>query len=349
MVNAILIFFFASSLFAQTVANWEADLKQHPDHMSIRLQLANTYLGEKRYDHVISLLNPYTDQLTDQGFLALANAYSSKKDYANEVRALNLLAQKHDDNYQWHMLLGQAYLKQASTQNTTTQLDKKKELNTQAIQQFRRTLKLAPKYKPAYNILLTTLLATKMHNEAREVISEGINKWGERPELFSELCRLDSNDGFLDQAVKNCRKAMKLAPNYPDNYVFLVQALSYENEDQQAENDIVSAARHFPKSEFVQWAAGTIFLKKKNYAVSGRYFSAALAADSHSGRAQFGLAQSLFESGDEKGSFEHFMKACAADPTTVETFLEAGGRLKQKGNYQLGEKFVNSANTCHRD
>jgi tetratricopeptide (TPR) repeat protein len=342
----VLVYFIACAVFAQQSApELELDLQKHPDRLSVRLQLANIYLAQKQFDRVIALLNPYTDQLTNQGFLALGNAYSNKQDYTNEVRVLGLLVAKEDDNFQWHMLLGEAYLKQASVQKPAD-YEKRKDFNTNAIQQFRRALHLSPKYKPAFNILLTTLLQQKAHNEAREVISEGINKFGDRPELYSELCRLDSNDGYLAQAVKSCRMAIKIAPDYPDNYVYMVQALYDQKEEQQAESDMVSAARKFGHSEFVQWAAGMIFLKKKNYAVSQRYFATALSADPKSGRSQFGLAQSLFESGDEKGSYEHFMKACAADPSTVDTFLAAGGRLKQKGNYQLGDKFVTSATSC---
>lgn len=335
--------FMSASVFAQSALDMETDLQKHPEHLSTRIQLGNIYLKQKNYENVIKLLNSYTDQLTSQGFLALASSYSNRKDYINEVRVLNLLTLKEPEDYHWRMLLGQAYLKQTSLHIDP---EKQNDLATSAIQQFRKALQIQKKYKAAFDILLTTLLQQKANNEARELITDGLVTFGHRPELYRELCRLDAGDGFLDSAVTNCREGINIAPNYPDNYVFLVQALYDQKEETAAEAAIVQAAKKFPNSEFVQWAAGTLFFKKKNFPVAARYFQAATKADPKSGRAHFGLAQSMFESADEIGSLPHFIFACADDPKTVDTFLAAGGRLKQKGNTALGEKFVHSAYTC---
>ena len=148
-MKAILILFFSCTVFAQSASELEADLQKHPDHLNARTQLGNIYLQQKNYEKVIALLNSYTDQLTNQGFLALASAYSNRKEYVDEVRTLNLLVLKEPDDFHWHMLLGQAYLKEVSIQGDYI---KKKDLATLAIQQFRQSLKLQPKYKPAYDI-----------------------------------------------------------------------------------------------------------------------------------------------------------------------------------------------------
>jgi tetratricopeptide (TPR) repeat protein len=323
----------------------EKMFQANPTSKAIRQALAEQMLLKGNNDRVVELLNSYTDQLTLTGFLTLAMAYSNKKDYVNEVRVLGLLAAKDESNFRWQMLMAQANLKGAAVE---TNAERKRDLTTAGIQKLRATLQLQKGYKPAYDLLLTTLLFNKIHNEAREVIMEGISRYGERPELFREICRLDSTDGFLDQAVDNCRAAISSAPSYPDNYVYLAQSLFDQDETEQAERNLVSAAKRFPTSEFVQWAAGMLFFKKKNFAVASRYFGAAVKLQPTSGRAQFGLAQALFESGSEQASLDHFIKACQADRTTSEVFLAAGGRLKQKSNYKLGEEFVRKANTsCH--
>jgi len=345
MIKVAFIFIFCGAVFAQSQTDMEADLGKHPEHLSTRIQLANVYLTQKNFDHVIALLNPYTDQLPSQGFLALANAYSNKKKFDDEVRVLNLLIAKEPEDFHWHMLLGEAYLKEIS-QLSEGEFEKKKTLGVSAIQQFRQALKISPKFKPGFDILLATLLQQKANNEARELLDEGLRTFGRRPELYRELCRLDALDGYLDSAVTNCREGIKLAPNYPDNFVFLTQALMDQKEDQSAESAIVSAAKRFGTNEFVQWAAGTFFFKKKNYPVALRYFQAAVKADAHSARAHFGLAQSMFETGQEKESLPHFVFACKVDPSTVDIFLSEGGKLKQKGNSTLGDKFVQAAYAC---
>ena len=105
MSHALLIFLFSFHAFALSPQEMEADILKNPDHLSTRIQLANIYLKQNQFDHVIQLLNSYTDQLPSQGYLALASSYSNKKDYFNEVRVLNLLTTKEDQDFHWRMLL----------------------------------------------------------------------------------------------------------------------------------------------------------------------------------------------------------------------------------------------------
>jgi predicted Zn-dependent protease len=321
----------------------EAKLAAKPEHMKTRLQLATIYAQEDKPDKVIALLNPYTDQMTSNGFLMLAGSYAKKKDFTNEVRVLNILAAKEDENFRWQMLLAQAYLKQAGE---TTNPERNAELLTLGIQRLRSTLSLQKTYKPAFDLLLKTLLQQQANNEARELLIEGITRFGRRPELYRELCQLEAMDGFLVQAVTYCKESIKISPDYPEHYVYLVQAYNDQKEDRLAEKEIVKAAKKFPQSEVVQWAAGELFRRRKNYPVAARYFQAAVKAKEDSGRAQFGLAQSLYESGAEDKALEHFVRACKLDVSSLETFLTAGGRLKQKGNTELGSKYTSAANNC---
>ncbi len=343
MASLLTLLLFTSLSFAQNASQLDAALKKNPDDMKTRERLAAVYAGENKADQAIELLNPYTDQLSESGFLLLANSYSKQKDYANEVRTLNFLIVKDEENFKWHMLVAQAYLKQASE---TKDEERNKVLLTSAIQRMRRVLQINPKYKPAFDQLLSTFLQQQANNEARELLMEGVNRFGKRPELFRELCRLDSQDGFLVQAVGNCSESINLTPEYTDHYVYMVQALHDQKEDLRAENLIVKAAKKFPQSEFVQWAAGELFLRKKNYPVAARYFQVAVKAKPTSGRAQFGLAKSLFENNQDEAALEPFIQACKLEPNALEVFMGATGRMKQKGNGELTQKYIRAANTC---
>lgn len=342
MIQAFFILVLSITSYAQSASDLEASLQKKPSDMRTRLQLATLYSNENRTDRVIELLNPYTDQLTSNGFLLLAASYNSKGDHANEVRVLNLISNRDEENYQWHMLLAQAYVKQSATKVTEEERTK---IITAAVQRYRRVLQLRPKYQLAFNELLKIFFEQRSNNEARELLTEGITIFGKRPELYRELCRLDSQDGFLVQAVSNCTDSIKLSPDFPDHYVYLIQALHDQKEDQRAEREIVRAAKKFPKSEFVQWAAGTVYLRKKNFPVSARYFDAAVNAKPDSIRAHFGLAQALFESGQEAASLEHYIKACKGDASSVDAFYAATGKLKQR-SHALAPKFQSHANSC---
>lgn len=330
---------------ADSVGLLEQKLNSNPNDIVSRVKLAEVHLNNNEFQKTVDLLNAYTDQLPKSGFRVLAFAYSNLKKFDDEVRVLNIITARDEENHEWHMLLGQAYLKQAASLKNVNDEGSARNL-TLGIQQLRKTLKLQPKFKPAFDLLLKTFIEQKSNNEARELLLEGVRVFGERPELFRELCRIDSNDGFLVQAVTNCKKSIELSPRYPDHYVFLVQALYDQKEELKAEKQVVAAAKKFPRSEYVQWAAGTLFLRKKNFPVAARYFQVAATLDPKSGRAQFGLAQALFESGRETEALEPFIKACKADRFTVDTFLAAGGRLKQAGKAELGSKYVQAASNC---
>jgi tetratricopeptide (TPR) repeat protein len=339
-----LSFLLSFQAVSETIPELEAKLKQTPDRLPVRNALAAQYFKGGQFDKVIPVLNPYTDQLDETAFLTLANSYSNLKDHLNEVRILNVLIGRDEDDYRWRMLAAQAYLKLA---NTLPKGEKAMaNAMTSAILQLRQVVTLQPKFKPGFDLLLITFLNQRQNNEARQLLTDGLNRYGERAELFRELCRLDSLDGFLVEAIQNCRKAIKLAPNYPDNYVYLVQTMHDQGEFEQAERNIISAARKFPKEEFVQWSAGTIFFKKKNFPVASRYFQTAVNADPNSLRAHSGLAQALFENGEDEAALAHFVKTCATDRASYEAFLIAGAKVKQKGNNTLGQKYRQAAYAC---
>ncbi|MGE4133450.1 MAG: tetratricopeptide repeat protein [Bdellovibrionales bacterium] len=318
-------------------------LADKPDNILARVQLAEIRLGEKKYGEVIELLNSYTDQLRGSGFRVLAFAYGSMGDHSNEVRVLKIVADKEPENFEWHLLLAQAHLKQAALISEPTE---SRNTITSAIQELRKVLKIKPGFKVAFDLLLKTFLEQKNHNEARELIAEGLDKFGGRPDLYRELCRLNAIDGFLPQALQACTQSIELSPNYPDHYVFLVQVLMDQKEAVSAEKKIVYAAKKFPKSEFVQWAAGKLFLKKQNYPVATRYFETAIRVKPDSSRGQIGLAEALYESGREAEALPHYEIACKADPSTADDFLTAGGRLKQGKNPSLGQKYMSAAYKC---
>jgi tetratricopeptide (TPR) repeat protein len=278
--------------------------------------------------------------------MILANSYSKKRKYSDEVRVLKILAGKNESSYQAQMLLGQRLLKEAMASKDP---ESTKRIEIEAIRAFRVCLKIRPNFKPAFDELLNTLLTHKgAASDARELIAEGVSKFGERPELVMELCRLDAQNGYVTQAVASCRQAKQISPGFPDSYVYLSQALYDQEENTQAEQELVTAAKRFPASEFVQWSAGTVFFRKKNYPVSSRYFGQAVKADPVSSRSQFGYAQSLFESGQEGAALPEFAKACKMDPAIVtDAFFTAGSRLRQKGN-KLGEKYKEMAFNCHK-
>lgn len=309
-----------------------------------RLKNASIEYEKSDYAKVIELLNPYSEELPNPGLMILANSYSKRSLYNDEVRILRVLAGKNERNYQALMLLGQGLEKQALV---TKDADAAKKLRIEAVQIYRNVFHMNPKFKTGFDSLYSLLLLLKADSEARDILQEALERYGHTPVLVKEMCRLDSTGGFVSQAMNSCRESIKLSPNTPDSYVYLSQSFFDQKENNSAERQLVGAANRFPASEFVQWSAGTVFLKKKNYPTSARYFGQAVKADPTSARATFGYAQALYESGQEKEALPVFKKACKMDPATVvEPFFAAASRLRQKGS-PLAAAYKEGASGCH--
>jgi tetratricopeptide (TPR) repeat protein len=315
-----------------------------PENLMTRLKSARAAYEKSNYDGVIQLLNPYSAELPNPGLMILANSYSKRGLYVDEVRVLRILAANNEKNYEAQMLLGQGLEKEALK---TKDPDAAKRIQIEAVQVLRTVFHMRPQFKQGFDSLFSLLVRMKADSDARDILQEGLDRYGHRPELMKEMCRLDSTGGFVSQALMSCREAIKLSPNVPDNYVYLSQSFFDQKENNSAEKELMNAARRFPASEFIQWSTGTVFLKKKNYPVSARYYGQAVQADPTSSRAAYGYAQALFESGQEKQALQVFKKACKMDPEkVVEPFLAAASRLRQKGDV-MATAYQEAASDCH--
>jgi tetratricopeptide (TPR) repeat protein len=350
-MKTLLILLFSSNVFAAGPSKPPSKEAPKPVSKAVasaeglaRVKAAMADYAKGDYQKVIDRLNPYSEELGNYGLLLLGNAYSKKLLYSDEVRVMHVLYGNNEESYEAQMLLAQALEKQSTiTQNAETKVKLQKE----AVTNYRNITKIRAKYKPAFDSMLALLIQMNAASEARDTIAEGIQLWGKRPELMKELCRLDSTDGYVAQALQSCREAIKLAPEFPDSYVYLSQSFFDQKENTDAEQALVGAARRFPASEFVQWSAGTVFMKKKNYPVAVRYYGQALKADPISSRSTFGYAQSLFESGKEKEALDYYRKACHMDPATVvEPFFAASAKLRLK-NSPMSQTYKEAAAGCH--
>lgn len=336
-MKAFLFFLISTTAFA-------APAKTDDGALTNRLRAASADYEKANYAKVTELLNPYSEELPNPGLMILANSYSKRGLYADEVRVLRVLAGKNEKNYQAQMLLGQGLVKQSLI---TKEADAAKKLQVEAVQLFRNVFHMNPKFKAGFEALYALLLQMKANSEARDILQEALERYGHLPPLVKEMCRLDSTGGFVTQALTSCREAIKMSPNSPDVYVYLSQSFFDQKENNSAERELVGAARRFPASEFVQWSAGTVFLKKKNFPASARYFGQAVKADPNSARAVYGYAQALYESGQEKEALPVYKKACKMDPSTVvEPFFAAASRLRQKGS-PLASAYKEGASGCH--
>jgi thioredoxin-like negative regulator of GroEL len=304
---------------------------------------ARRALNTGQNQKVIELLNPYTDQLSVPAYLDLANAYGNLNDVENEVRILRILNDRDKGNFESHFVLGQGLLK---LRNETKVENKSNELETELVTAFRETIKLNVEYKPVYDSLLNYFVSANLNYEARQLLTQMINQFGERPELLNDQCRLYSIDGYLNQTIDHCKQAIAKSKNYPDNYVYLGQAHIEKGDDAKGGKIIRLAAKRFPQAEIAQWATGKYYFDKGNFPVSTRYFKRAVQANPNQDRSQLGLGKSLYEEKNHKAALQHLLKACQLNQAHKEVLLVSATDLRLKKKSTLADDFKRASYSC---
>lgn len=315
----------------------------HAQEALVREQKAQKLFEEKKFDDVIATLNPFTEQLSVSSYLLLSGSYSEKKLYADEVRVLKMLAEKDPENHEVHYILANAYQKLATQ---TEDPFRKKEIENSCIQSLRDSIRLNKKYQPAYDLLLNIFISEKNHYEARTLLGDMIKLFGNRPPYLNDLCRLLSLDGYLQQAIDDCRRAIISSKNYPDNYIYLAQAYFDKGDEKESEKILIAAAKRFPQSEPVQWAASEFYQKKKNYPVANRYLQVAVKADPKSVRSNVGYANTLLEIGKPEEALPYYLTACQLDPNTKSDLATAAAKLRIAKKEALAKKFLSTKLSC---
>ncbi len=318
---------------APSAAQLEALLKKSPANTKARQALARLYADEKNYDKIIKVLAAYSNEVSTDSLRLLAEAYEAKKDHLNQIRTLELYEQREPNMFRPHYLLGRAF-------RQNEQIDK-------AIENLRLAIQYAPRHRPSYDELLEIFREQKQNYESRILLNDMVREFGQKKEFLNMQCELYLKDGFLAEAQKYCKLAIKTNPRYPDNHAYLAKAYEYQQKPKAAEKVLITAARQFPDSEFVQWSIGEHYYLEKNFPIAIRYLKQAVKADPKEARSQLALALSLFENGDYKEAVDHYVTACKQDKSNVarETFRTAASKLRQKGN-ALAETYDKAMVKC---
>lgn len=319
----------------ESMSMLEEKLKAEPDNIKIRSSLALHYSRSNGHDtKVIELLSPFTDELSLSSLLQLAVAYQNVEKYTDEIRVLKKALESGPKRYDIHYRVGLAYLKT--------------EKFTEATNSMRDAIKIQRRFRQAYDSLLDIFQRTKNNYESRNILRDMVKIFGKDPLIYSHLCRLDSIDGYLESAIKACRKAMSIDRDFPDNYVYLAQSLIDSKDETSAGKVLIQAARRFPKSEFVQWATGEYYLRQKNYTGAQTYFSKAVLADEKSSRSLAGLAVCQFEQENHEDALASFSKACEIDENVVEKIREAAGKLRLAKKDEISRRYTKQIQDCKR-
>lgn len=308
-----------------------------------RERAADRLAKEKKWAKVIEILYPYSNQLSEKSLLHLAMAFAKTNDFEKEVKILEGIEEKSSTkNYELYYILGLAQLRYAQ------KLDPQQANLTEnkAVNNLRQVILLKSDFKPAYDQLVSYFNEKKQLFESLGVLSDMVTKFGERPEILNDLCRIYTLEGYFDQAQANCIKAIKKSPKYSENYIFYAKSLSDQGDDLKASQALIKAAQRFPASQKTQAETGQYYLEKKNYPVAIRYFEKALKIDPKLASSHLGIAKAQLELENYEASLTHFKTACQLEGQYQQEMRQALAVVRQKNLSLFDKNFSQALLTC---
>lgn len=320
----------------KNISQLEELIAKNPNDLKSREVLGSMYFENKKFDKVISTLAPYANEIASDALINLAHAYGEQKDSLNEIRVLQIYAEKDGKRFRPHYYLGLAY--------------KKNNKPDEAAKELRLSIQYAPGHRPSYNALLDIFTETKQNYESRVLLNDMVRNFGPKKEFTNLSCKLYAADGFLVEALETCKKAVNQDKAHADNHIYLAQTYYNQDNREAAERIFKAAGRSFKKSEFAQYAVGEFYLQEKNYPTAVRYLEAAVNINPNVFRSQYTLAVALFEAKDYTRALTHFDKSCRLDKSneTMTTLKNSAGRLRKDHQHNIAEGFEKKAAVCQQ-
>ena len=331
--------------------------------------LEQTAVESKEYQKAVKFMeNSLYHSASFESIELLSKAYSKKKDFKNQIKALEILSASYPDRPESFHLLGAAYSnmyhqkqKEYEAIRKLTEEEEQEWLETiafnkeKAIENFNQALKVDSKYLPTWKTLLEILMDSDPETEepihTRDSLLTVIDMLKKlrkfkklRKKNYILLCEAYYDNSFFKQARKACAKSVKKNPTDPRSAIVL--ALSQENKAQM-EKDLLSGAEKFKNSFFAQYKTALYFMKKEDPKIAIAYFESAHAIQPDHFKLNEIMAQYLFDQGEEEKSYKHFLKICLETKgRDLKNFKMAQSQLKRKGKLPLIKKFNKGIDEC---
>ncbi len=309
-------------------------LAKSPENLSARQSLARLYYREKEYNHVISTLDPYSADLDKDDLNILSDSFKKKSDFKNESRVLSLALASNPEDYELIMSLAISLVRQ--------------EKLTEATNYYRKAIALKSNQEAPYLGLLDIFKKQENNYESQIIVNDLISKFGRKSNYLNELCRIFTEEAYLDQAISICKEAIQKDPKEANNFANLAQCHIDNNDSKAAESLLKQATNRFKSSDRLYTMTGNYYFNQKNYSVANRYFSRSIQINKNSHPAQLGMARSSFLLGKYDQSLTGYQSACKLDSKeTIKYFKESVTKLRLDNNYQWESKFNSSLFRCN--
>lgn len=289
----------------------------------------------------IEALLPQSDRITLPAFQILTRCLDIHKKYSDLYRILKSRSPTFKDNGKLLAAYAQATIEKSKRTDDPFEQNK---LNTEAIQIYRQAISAEPS-PIIYEALLKVFQDNNSKYEARELLHEMIDKFGEKAAYMSFLCQREALDGYLVQARESCQKAIDKNPKDEKSKLALIQVMLDQKEEDNAIKLLEATTTQFPNNESVQFFAAQFYFKKNNYVVTKRFLQKAISIDPNKAPSHLLLGKVQVKLKEDQEALTHFLKACKLDPKTQSDFQLVSSEVRQRGS-SWAEKFSTFSSSC---
>ncbi len=296
------------------------------------IAIAELYTKLKNYKKAVENLRKANKPQSIEVLDHLSRVYALAGDRKEEIRALELIRVDNRASASQLTRLGDAYLKESKIEDAATA--------------YRDSIKKTPKYEPAYQGLFNLFRKEKNFYDARLVIIEVLEKFGDKPFWLNEFCRIEIEQKYYGNAKEICKRAINKDNKNPDNHVYLGLALKHTGDETQARRILLNAAKNYKNSEVAQWNGGQASCSIKNWEQGRTLFSQCIKVQANSGRCYLGLAKTEFELKSYDKALDALLKACPYIRGVDVEIRRFSYALDERKEPKIAKKYLSVTERC---
>ena len=277
----------------------------------------------------------------------LAEKYQKEKNYKAQIAVLDvLLSKKSSKVLERERIIARRKIEYDPHPSRV----KKNELAAE----FQKIIDKYPNYQEAYwglfeiqHHYIKWIRNTPLYKEeevmaALDLLKDIRKKFGKGPKISRYLCQYLTHNRFYGEARSQCQEAKNLNPKDSEVYVFLDYILSGKKS-----KALLKILKKFPGSQKIHRVAGEMFLEKKEYDLSMKFFKKAVQKDRSDISSLLGLAESLFFQNKTEEALELYFESCQKHILrSRDLFQKAKARLSQKSQFNMASRYQNKINIC---
>jgi len=266
-----------------------------------------------------------TTQESASAYEKVGTLYARLRDWPDSVHYFEIASHRDGHNAKIFYKLGLA-------QHQNKQID-------DAVSSLRQSLVMSSTTQKTYLALGEILELSRDRYDARNIFLSALAKTGDAASIRSKLCRLNFEDNFFSETIKQCTRAVSMNGADRDSWALLARAYYLSQQRPEAFKVFQKALFAYPKNSLLYRVRGLIYYEEKAYEQAINDLGKAFGLDPTDDEAAINLARSYFQLGYYERALPLFIEACKVDRDYRFEFLSKQRELARKDRNDLADKY----------